>query len=248
MIKPIIFTGLFLYSIVSSSFTLNSSTNPNLKGWSNTDVKIYLNPTNCPSSVDVAGLIEDAVAVWNNIPNSSIKVSYGGTTSSTAMSDPPTAYCETNFQGVVGDEDSVPGAAAVNGSSGRITQGIIILNASSGLANIANIPQDVLKIIMAHEIGHMLGLGHSSSTSALMYYDASYKQQFRLSQDDLDGMAYMYPNSSIDVSSLAGCGLIKRAVPPTNCQNNFLIIFALLPLLIAVILRNYTKLQMRRID
>ena len=229
---------LLLYGMAGRSFTLNSSTNPNLKGWSSSNIKIYLNPTNCPSNVDVGSLISDAASIWNNLPNSSINISYGGTTANSGgMSDPPVAYCLTNFQSIA-DIDSVPGAASVDGSSGSITAGIIYLNASAGLANIGNFDRDILKIILAHEIGHLGGLGHSSSTNALMYFDASYKQQFRLSQDDMDGMAYLYPRSDLNVNSLAGCGLITKLPPPNGSEKWILLMVMLFPFELALILKS----------
>ncbi len=241
--KQIIIILLF-YATMGNCFTLNSSTDPNLKGWSNSNVKIYLNPVNCPSNIDVAAIIKDAVEVWNKVPNSAIQVSYGGETSLSLMSDPTVAYCETNFQALLGaNQDYVPGGAAVNGSSGRITQGILYLNASTGLANIGNFNRTKLKIILAHEIGHLLGLGHSSNESALMYYDASSKQEFRLSQDDIDGVTYLYPDSNLEMKDLAGCALIQRSTPSNNKVHLVLIGIMLLPLLLALFLKNQKKLK-----
>lgn len=230
------------------AFTLNSSSNPNLQGWANTDIKIYLNPINCPAGVDVAGVISEAVEVWNNIPNSSIKVSYGGSTTSTTSSNPPTAYCETNFQGVVGaDQDAVPGAASADGSSGRITRAVLYLNASGGLANIGHFDRETLKIILAHEIGHILGLGHSSDTSALMYYDASYKQRLSLAQDDIDGMTYLYPQSDINLNSLVGCGLVKSQLKgPSDGELTLWCFLLILPLLMGLFLRRWPLTEGRR--
>ncbi|MFZ3229821.1 MAG: matrixin family metalloprotease [Pseudobdellovibrio sp.] len=238
--KQILIICLSLFSFcTSNAFTLNSSTNPDLKGWSDSNVQLYVNTANCPAGIDVPSIISGAVAVWNNVPTSSIKVSYDGTTTSTTMSGPTTVYCETNFQSVVGaDQNSVPGAAAVNGTSGRITQGILYLNASVGQANIGNFDQTLLKVILAHEIGHILGLGHSQSTKALMYYDASAKNTLSLSQDDIDGMSYLYPSDEISDKKFAGCGLVKSLPPPTSGKMNLIFLIMLLPFTIYLGLRN----------
>lgn len=229
----------FIFSASSHAFTLNSSSNSKLTGWDSADIQLLVNTANCPANVDVVGIISAAVEVWNNVPDSKVKVSYGGTTTSTSMASPPTVYCETNFQAVVtgADQNYVPGAAAVNGSTGKITQGILYLNASSGLANIANFDATTLKIILAHEIGHLLGLGHSASTNALMYYDASSKMNLRLSQDDMDGMSYLYPSDELNGDKISGCGLIRKMPPPKSPEKAIVLFLLALPLLLGLALR-----------
>lgn len=52
-------------------------------------------------------------------------------------------------------------------------------------------PYDV-ETVSLHEFGHWLSLGHSSSTSAVMYaYYTGTKRS--LTQDDIDGIKYIYP-------------------------------------------------------
>lgn len=222
-----------MFSLASPAFTLNSSTNPNLEGWNSGDVQILVNTSNCPSNVDVVGVIRSAVEVWNNVPSSSIRVSYGGGTTSTDFGSPPTVYCETNFQAVLGaNQDAVPGAAAVLAPDGRINRGILVLNVSAGQGNIANFDETTLKIILAHEIGHILGLGHSADVNALMYFDASAKTQLSLAQDDIDGLSYLYPSDEFDEGKFAGCGLVKTSPPPSGGKLGLILLLMTLPLLI----------------
>ncbi|PIS10766.1 MAG: hypothetical protein COT73_07575 [Bdellovibrio sp. CG10_big_fil_rev_8_21_14_0_10_47_8] len=215
-------------------FTLNSSTNPDLSGWADSDIKLLVNTANCPAGIDVPGIIAEAVEVWNNVPTSSMKVSYGGATTSTTFASPATVYCETNFQSVLGaNQDYVPGAAAVQAPNGQITSGILYLNASSGLANISNFDRTVLTIVLAHEIGHILGLGHSESTNALMYFDASAKTEPRLSQDDMDGISYLYPSNELSDHKIAGCGLVDSSLPPPSTGTlTFLFSLLFMPLVL----------------
>jgi hypothetical protein len=239
---------VLLAQSLSMAFTLNSSNDPSLRGWASPDVQFLLNPTNCPAGVDVAEIVTAAASVWNNLPQSNVKVSYGGTTTSTTYSSSPTVYCETNFQSVTGgDSNSVPGVGGVQASGGQITSGILILNASGGRANIASYNSTVLSIILAHEIGHVLGLGHSEYSYALMYFDASAKTTLTLAQDDMDGMSYLYPRDELGKDKMMGCGLIHR-----GSQNNFpgpkayllLIVLLVTPILLSLSLRGRPQPKM----
>lgn len=210
----IIALGLLLsLSSVSYAFTL-VTTNSNQLGWSNSEVRFMINTSNCPAGVDVVGAFKEAADVWNGVPTSALKVSYGGTTTSSTFASPPTVYCETNFQTVTGlNQNFVVGAGAITTSGNRPATGVLILNASVGTGNIANIPASRMKIIMAHEIGHVLGLGHADESLALMYFDASSKTTLGLSQDDIDGISYLYPRDELGADPKMGCGLVTTLPP-----------------------------------
>lgn len=191
-------------------FTLNSSTNSDFKGWTDPEINFKINTSNCPANVDVVAAFNDAAKMWNGVSTSRLKVGYGGVTTSTTLASPPTVYCETNFQTVTGlDQDFTVGAGAVTSSNSRITTGVLILNVSAGQGNISTADPTLLKIIMAHEIGHVIGLGHADESTALMYYNASAKRTANLSQDDVDGITYLYPRDELNGDQLMGCGLVS---------------------------------------
>lgn len=224
-------------------FTLASSTNSDFRGWRDANIYFLLNKSNCPSSMDVEATLKNAFDVWNNISNSRVKLVIAGTTTSTTASFPTTIYCETNFQTVTGaDQNYVPGAAATNKSGNYATAGIFYLNASSGTANISNYNATSLAIILAHEAGHILGLGHSEDESALMYYDASAKTQLRLAQDDIDGAAYLYPRNELGGDGLYGCGRVEARTPPSSPTKLFTLFLLLAPLLLLLHGRRSSKL------
>lgn len=234
-----IFLALFLIPCFASAFTLNSSTNPNFKGWQSGEINFAINSTNCPASMNIKSLMEDAFEVWNKVPTTPIKLTVSTTTASTAAANPVTVYCETNFQGVTGaDDDFVPGAAAIGGSGDYATIGIVYLNVSSGQANITQFNRSLLTIILAHEIGHIIGLGHSHDVNALMYFDASAKNTMNLSQDDLAGLTYLYPRDELGKDKPLGCGLISQAKPPSGPYITAILFMIFLPLFVSLGLRN----------
>lgn len=54
-------------------------------------------------------------------------------------------------------------------------------------------------IVIAHELGHSLGLSHSNDPGALMYPTYSYTDpnEFLLPQDDIDGIQAIYGKKKI---------------------------------------------------
>ena len=222
--------ALFLFGSSASAFTLNSTNNSNFRGWGNPKIDLVINNANCPAGVDVTSVIQSAIKIWNNVSTSDLKLSIVGTTTSTTYSTPATVYCETNYGSVVGDANSSPGAASILPSGDYAAGGVIILNASSGTANIANISPTVLSIVLAHEVGHLVGLGHSQDLNALMYYDASAKTTLALAQDDIDGISYLYPRNELGTNKPLGCARVSSNSSPSNPAQ--MILFLLLPLVL----------------
>lgn len=203
------------------SFTLSGPQ----KGWKTTNLEVNINTTNCPS--DILDRLDDAFKLLNSVPSSSLKLSLGRTSSTTttaelinsAAVDTPVVICDSQFSANLSTSDSPVDANLISGvgfavasQSQNITYGGLILNLQSGAtASLPQLNQTQQNVVIAHELGHMLGLGHSSAESALMYYSVGRKENFSLSKDDWDGLSYLYPRDELAQTNLAaGCGLVKN--------------------------------------
>lgn len=194
------FKFLLWLPTVALAFTLTTS---NMKGWDKEEVEFRFNPANCSvSSGSIEEAINHAVDLWNAVPTSRLRVSYGGTTSETSASASPVIRCvTTGISGAVG-------VGIISTRNGVIQDGEIQLNSEVGdSGNINSKSEAQLKITLAHEMGHIFGLGHSAVEDALMYFSLGSKQQAILSQDDMDGMTWLYPRKEPG-DGVLGCGTL----------------------------------------
>jgi Zn-dependent protease with chaperone function len=111
-----------------------------------------------------------------------------------------------------------------NISGTKIKGSLIILNDTASTV-IDQKSRDELVAIMAHEIGHAIGLGHSPVVDSLMYYSVIPKRR-SLGVDDIDGITYLYPKQQP-----VSCGQI---IDSKNNLNGF-IVPMLLGLVIALL-------------
>ncbi len=169
---------------------------------------------------------------WNKVPSSRLKLRQGnlinvsanfktdsicqGTTNCTpnsvlSVSSDILISCNTNTTNF--PTTAILGITIPNNiSGGRIIGSLILLNDSAGTL-LAGKSFDEKTSIIAHEIGHAIGLGHSPVEDSLMFYATRDKRK-SLGRDDFDGMTYLYPKKE----PIAACGSVDLQTknPPSN--------------------------------
>lgn len=201
------FSLIVLVATQSKAFTLTYDGRN--KGYANPEITIMINQSSCPAGIDLAKIVSDAVEVWNRVSWSKLKLTVGGDTTATTSTFPPTAYCDATITG----STLGLGGSSMN-SNFVLVGGSLRLNTNVGTAGyVLNQSYDRVVVVAAHEIGHLLGIGHSPDSYALMNYTIGSKTSLNLSQDDLDAVVYLYGRDELSGDQmLGGCGTVAAAL------------------------------------
>lgn len=219
--------------------------------------------TSCASYTDLVKSTVDAAAkVWGAVPNSTLKISLGEFTqlpsaittyvgSSASQYVPvgnPVIYCDTSFAAHSGqDADSIPGFATSQylNSAGEIQTGLLVLNFQSGArSNLATMDFTIASVVLTHEIGHVVGIGHSSDTNSLMYYATGSGRKNVLSKDDIDAVTYLYPSK--EAPGGLSCAQVRSIGTGTRAgwTNTMLELFLMMLVLIMLKVRDRKKIYL----
>ena len=172
-----------LNTIISSAYTFNA--NGAYYQTSQLPIPFYINGNNPPDSVSQLNALLDAIQEWENVTTAKVTWQYMGMTT-----DPAILYNRNvgivSFTGLEGNAS--PYLTTINGQT-YIT-GFTVRVGNEG----AGAQYDVLKAIAMHEMGHALGLGHSSDPNAVMYSIMNYlNPPTTLGADDIAGVSFLYP-------------------------------------------------------
>jgi hypothetical protein len=217
--KLLVFTFIIMASSASNAFTLNPNTG---KGFKSNKVTIKIADTSCNGAGFTTSqfntMVKSAVKnFWNAVPTSALKLSVSGIDSSIdidGMNHTTALNSTPNNQILAGCNDDATDftnpailGSAVMRCTGSTCKAVLILNANT--SNLNSMSSSEVEAVIAHEIGHAIGLGHTEFKHNLMYYNVSGKSQKWLGQDDINGVTYLYPHDSELGGLLGSCGTIN---------------------------------------
>lgn len=215
--------GLLL-SLNASAFTLNNSAKLT---FAQDEVKVNLAGGFCAnlgiSDEEFMSIIGKAVdSFWNKSPTSRLKLRKGSivnvdsafhtdticTPSTNCTPNPDLEVssdilisCNTNVSNF--SSAAILGVTIPNNISGDTIYGSLVLINDQANNQFKNKSTEQKASIIAHELGHAFGLGHSPVEDSLMYY-ATMANRKNLGRDDIDGISYLYPKKQ----PFSGCGTV----------------------------------------
>ncbi len=180
--KALLFFISFFISNVHAFTLISATTEANL--WPGEQVAFYFDAS-CDSYRTVLdAAVQEAVELWNSVPTSHLELIVSDGSGDSQIS------CADLGTGLLG-QGQFRGDLVLDSTYVQVGEAVAVA------------------ATIAHEMGHVLGLGHSASTDALMYYaELGVRDALRLSQDDMDGLSYLYPRDELGRDSLFGCGSV----------------------------------------
>lgn len=218
-------------SLQVDAFTLNNSAT---LVFGKDEVRVNISNITCNNiGVDVQELkilAGEAVDLyWNRSPTSRLKLRAGSVISTAAafgtglicnagtdcepnptlaVSSDVLITCNTNAANF--SSSAILAVTVPNNISGKTILGsLIMINDLPGNQFASKSRAEKISII-AHELGHTFGLGHSPVNDSLMYY-STVDMRSALGSDDIDGISYLYPKEQP-----VSCGSITTKNNPNS--------------------------------
>ena len=227
----IVFFYFVFFSMSSFACTMMSANGSRL---SSDRVNVWVSSDALCSDADITGdelvsLVDQAAnSFWNTISSSRLRFVSAGfwnqnlsrfsngklctpgedcTSTTVPITTDIIVSCNSNTQNF-SSSTYAKTAIYIDGSS--ITGANILINNTAGSV-FGNLTKRQKLWVIAHELGHAAGLGHSKNSSSLMYFTLTPERVY-LSEEDYWGMTFLYP------AKQDGCGLIGsiNINKPTN--------------------------------
>ncbi len=232
---------------------------PDIKGYEARPSTVHLN-AGCPGGVSEE--LDHAIEFWNGAPHSGLILERGYDTNyssavvlSVTFNEAIIIYCSGNFSGDTGgaNADQILGVGFTDdfNNDSKLDKGVLVVNATVGAqASFQNADSATRELTIIHEMGHVLGLGHTTVPGAIMYYSTNGKQEVNLHQDDIDGIRHLYPQNELSGDYFLGCAKVDSQFNGTPKLSLILLLLMMLPLLLLLALHlpnQFRDLKSRRL-
>ncbi|MCK5884832.1 MAG: matrixin family metalloprotease, partial [Bacteriovoracaceae bacterium] len=206
MRQHLVFTFILFFSLVctdSYGYSFSRGRYGEFPKWATSvrNLTMYYRADNDSSiaSSDIYSILQSSVSEWNShgdisvgLYPSSVNNQYDGR-NDIYFSDSSTFF---SGGGVVGVTQLV-----YRSGTGEILEADIILNDNYSFSTNTS-DRYYLGNVVTHELGHVLGLGHSEVHNSTMFYQLS-KNQHNVIQDDKSAVAVLYP-TAVSLGSISG--------------------------------------------
>ena len=182
IISLILVFSLFILSFNGQAFTLSSSQG---RGFSHSNITIEVALTDCSNAgfttSQFVDLIKNATnKYWNSVPSSSLKLNVTGISNididgETSLRNIITNKVKTGTilagcnDDLTANTSNIGGVATLSCPSEESCRGALVMNATIN-GPLPTLDKESVIAIIAHELGHALGLGHSQYKHSLMYF------------------------------------------------------------------------------
>ena len=199
LILLISFFSLFLLT----GYVQNISPTGNAVHWADpaTVIDVYVNSQNMQGFDEstIQSLATSSITEWNGKSSITLRKNSSTTIDQDEMNE---IYFSTdpnifNGTGVVGITE-----VTYKNKTGEIIEADIILNDNYPFSANSNDIEFIGNVI-THELGHLLGLGHSQVLGSSMFYALS-RGQAKLNKDDMSGVYAIYPNGDSTKAKFTG--------------------------------------------
>lgn len=183
-------------------------------------VKVLVNPDAAPSP-QVLDDVSAAMQAWSNIPGCTLRVVNGGTGGCPDRDVTAIVFNNCDQRWIEGPDCArtlALGGLTWDSFTTKQVNGTIFARATSGFVSFNPYASCVfddhcnVREITTHELGHLLGLGHSADPTATMYSVAHFDGRCAsIKQDDVDGITFLYPQQQIQPGPLT---MLTTSLPP----------------------------------
>ena len=190
---------LSAFQFSSYAYVINRTDSGEIIKWSSSkNINLFLS-TSTPdlSSVEVNSAVTNSVNQWSSRVSNPINISVSN---DGAVSNRNDIYFQSDNEFFSDPSIVAVTQYIVNSSTSQIQEADIILNDSIHEFSSNSTHMKYLGNVVTHELGHLLGMGHSQVINSSMFYELR-KGQASISEDDDSGIRYLYGSSTLGTIS-----------------------------------------------